>query len=121
MTQLWKLLAACALAPFVLAAQEPAAPASEHEQHEQHARPPAKTEMEAGGHSMAAMQEHMRAMRQQMDRIHAAESPAERQRLMQEHMQSMQRHMDMMAATRSEEAAANPSRCRDGDAPGLIR
>ena len=118
MTQLWKVLGACALTlPLVLAAQEPAAPASEHVQHEQHAAPPA--EAAAGEHSMAAMHEHMREMREQMARIHATENSAERQRLMHEHMQSMQRHMDMMGAMRGQEPG--PGRCAEGEAPALTR
>jgi hypothetical protein len=117
MMQFWKVLAACALTPaLVVAAQEPAAPASEHEQH---AAPPAVAT--AGEHSMAAMHEHMRAMREQMARIHATEDPAERQRLMNDHMQSMQQHMQMMGAMQGQGPAAGTSRCAEGEAPALTR
>jgi hypothetical protein len=70
---------------------------------------------------MATMHEHMRAMREQMARIHAAENPAERQRLMQEHMQSMQRHMDMLGAMRGSERNAGGRPCAAGEAPALTR
>jgi hypothetical protein len=99
-----------------VAQDDPAPPA---EQHEQHTAPPG--EAAAGGPSMAAMQAHMLAMRQQMERIQATGDPAERQKLMQEHMQSMQQHMQsmqqhmqMMGAMRGA-PGAGPSRCVEGD------
>ncbi|MBM3344092.1 MAG: hypothetical protein FJY56_18555 [Betaproteobacteria bacterium] len=45
---------------------------------------------------MAQMQEHMKTMRAQMERIHKSTDPAERRKLMQEHMQSMHAGMGMM-------------------------
>jgi hypothetical protein len=123
MKKLWKVLAACALtSPLGLAAQEPAAPASEHEQHvqqEQHAAPP--DEVATDEHSMAAMHEHMRKMREQMARIHATDNADERQRLMREHMQSMQEHMNMMGAMHGQKPAAGPSRRAEGEAPAPTR
>jgi hypothetical protein len=106
------ILAVCSLlaTPLVAVAQDDPAPPAE--QHEQHAAPPG--EAPAGGQSMAAMQAHMLAMRQQMERIHATGDPAERQKLMQEHMQSMQQHMQMMGAMRGA-PGAGPSRCVEGD------
>lgn len=45
---------------------------------------------------MAHMQERMKIMQAQMERIHKAADPAERRKLMQEHMQSMRDGMNMM-------------------------
>jgi TolA-binding protein len=44
----------------------------------------------------AQMQEHMKQMQTQMEKIHKTTDPKERQKLMQEHMQSMREHMKMM-------------------------
>jgi hypothetical protein len=44
----------------------------------------------------AQMQERMKTMQVQMDRIHKTTDPAERRKLMQEHMQSMREGMGMM-------------------------
>ena len=56
-------------------------------------------------------------MREQMQRMHATQDPAERQRLMREHMQSMQQHMRMMGSMRGGEPAGSASRCASGDTP----
>ena len=114
MTKLWYVLAVCALVALAVVAQDDKVPASEHSEHEQHAA--ASAETEAGGHSMDAVHEHMLQMRQQMERIQAAQDPAERQRLMHEHMQSMQQHVQMMGSMRAEPRAAAASRCAEGDA-----
>ena len=45
---------------------------------------------------MSQMQEKMKAMQGQMDRIRATTDPKERQKLMQEHMQGMQENMKSM-------------------------
>jgi periplasmic protein CpxP/Spy len=112
MKKLWSVLAVCALAPpLVVTAQGDVVPAAEHEQH---LRPPG--DAATGEHSMPAMHEHMREMREQMARIQAAEDPVERQRLMHEHMQSMQQHMQMMGSMRAEQQAGSASRCAEGDA-----
>lgn len=110
-------LAACLLAaPFVTGAQDSP---EQHSEHEQHAAPPA--EAVAGGEPMAAMHAHMQAMRQQMDRIHATNDPAEREKLMGEHMQSMQEHMRSMQqhmqtmGSMGGAPGAGPSRCAQGD------
>jgi len=45
---------------------------------------------------MSRMQENMKDMRQQMDRLRATTDPQERQKLMQEHMRTMQENMEAM-------------------------
>jgi len=45
---------------------------------------------------MPQMQENMKAMQQQMEKIRATTDPTERQKLMQEHMQAMQENMKAM-------------------------
>jgi len=45
---------------------------------------------------MSQMQENMKAMQQQMDKIRATSDPTERPKLMQEHMQAMQENMKAM-------------------------
>lgn len=45
---------------------------------------------------MGQMGEHMQKMMEQMDAVHKAVDPAEREKLLQEHMQSMQEGMGMM-------------------------
>ena len=69
-------------APIVLA-QEKSAPA----------KPAMSKDMEG---ETGQMQEKMKAMQGQMDRIRATTDPKERQKLMQEHMQSMQDNMKTM-------------------------
>ena len=44
----------------------------------------------------AQMQEHMKKMQQQMEKLRATTDPKERQKLMQEHMQTMQENMKSM-------------------------
>ena len=111
--KLWNVLAVCAFAPLAVVAQDDKAPAAEHSEHEQHAA--ASPEAESGDHSMDTMHEHMLQMREQMERIRAAQDPAERQRLMHEHMQSMHQHMQMMGAMRAEPRPGAASRCAEGD------
>lgn len=111
MRKLRIVLAVCSLLPLAVVAQNAEPPAAE--QHSEHEHAAASDE--AGGHSMGAMHEHMQLMREQMTRIHAAEDPAERQRLMQEHMQSMQQYMQMMGPMRPGPAGA-ARRCAEGDA-----
>ena len=45
---------------------------------------------------MSQMQEKMKTMQGQMDKIRKTTDPKERQKLMQEHMQTMQANMEMM-------------------------
>jgi hypothetical protein len=45
---------------------------------------------------MSQMQENMKTMQQQMEKIRATTDPTERQKLMQEHMQTMQENMKAM-------------------------
>jgi len=45
---------------------------------------------------MAQMQERMKTMQAQMERLHKTTDPAERRKLIQEHMQSMRDGMTMM-------------------------
>lgn len=77
---------ACALsAPFVsvVSAQERTAPA--------------KPAMSMGKDApMSQMQEKMKAMQAQMDKLHKTTDPKERQKLMHEHMQAMQENMKAM-------------------------
>lgn len=47
----------------------------------------------------AQMQEHIKQMQTQMEKIHKTTDPKERQKLMQEHMQTMREHMKMMHNT----------------------
>ena len=76
-------IVACALAVPVASAQDKSAPA----------KPAMSVEMDA---QMSRMQENMRAMRAQMEKIHATTDPKERQKLMQAHMQTMQDNMKAM-------------------------
>jgi hypothetical protein len=114
MRTLWSMLAVCSLVPLAAVAQNAEPPAADPSQHGQHTSP--SPEGQAGGQSMAAMHGHMLEMRQQMARIHAAEDPAERERLMHEHMQSMQQHMRMMGSMPAEQPAGRASGCAEGDA-----
>ena len=79
------LLAACATPAPVVSAQEQSAPA----------KPAMSMDMDK---QMSQMQEKMKAMQGQMDRIRKTTDPKERRRLMQEHMQSMQENMKAMRA-----------------------
>jgi len=103
--------------PLAVAAQGAAPSAEQHAQHEQHEQQTQSSgDAAPGGHSMAAMHEHMQAMREQMARIHAAQDPEERERLMHEHMQSMQQHMRMMGMGQGTDGGAGPeTRCSPGD------
>ena len=69
-------------APIVLAQEKPAP-----------AKPAMSMDMDK---HMSQMQEKMKAMQGQMDKIHKTTDPKERQKLMQEHMQAMQENMKMM-------------------------
>jgi lauroyl/myristoyl acyltransferase len=116
MKELCKILAVCALAsPLAVAAQQAEGPAAGHSDHAE--REQQAVEADGGGHSMAAMQEHMRQMHEQMARIQGADDPAERQRLMHEHMQSMQQQMRMMGGMHAAQQGPSASRCAEGDAP----
>lgn len=57
---------------------------------------PGGMEMMMDEKTMAAMQERMKTMHQQMEKIRATSDPKERQKLMQEHMRAMQDGMGMM-------------------------
>jgi hypothetical protein len=74
-------IVACALSAPIVSAQERPAPA----------RPAMNMDMD-----MSRLQEKMKAMQAQMDRIHRTTDAKERQRLMQEHMQAMQENMKAM-------------------------
>ena len=76
-------IVACAVSVPIVSAQEISAPA--------------KTAMNMGmDKQMPVMQENMKKMQQQMEKIRATADPKERQRLMQEHMQAMQENMKSM-------------------------
>lgn len=109
------LLTAVSMGPFVSLAQHDHT-AGAAEEHAEQAAPGAQA-------GQASMHEHMQTMREQMSRIHAAEDPAERQRLMHEHMQSMEEHMRRMARDPQpgRDAAAAPSGCVAGDMPCRMR
>ena len=76
-------IVACALSAPIVSAQEKSAPA----------KPAMSMDMDK---HMSQMQEKMKAMQAQMDRIHKTTDPKERQKLMQAHMQSMQENMKAM-------------------------
>lgn len=67
----------------ILAAQDKVAPA----------KPVMSMEMDK---QMSKMQEKMKVMQAQMDKIHKTTDPAERNKLMQAHMQAMMENMTMM-------------------------
>jgi len=67
----------------MLSAQEKAAPA----------KPAMNMDM---GKQMPQMQENMKSMQQQMEKLGATSDPQERQKLMQEHMQTMQERQRLM-------------------------
>jgi hypothetical protein len=76
-------IAACALAAPFASAQDKHA----------HERPAASNDID---NHTSQLQEKMKAMQGQMDRIHKTTDPKERQKLMQEHMQAMQANMKAM-------------------------
>ena len=76
-------IVACALSAPIVSAQEKPAPAK-----------PAMS-MDRDKH-MSQMQEKMKAMQVQMDKIGKTTDPEERQKLMLEHTQAMQENMKMM-------------------------
>ena len=81
-TLLVSAIAACALsAPIAFAQTAPAKPA-----------------MSMGDKPMPAVDENMKKMQQQMDKIGTTTDPKERQKLMQVHMQTMQENMKAMRA-----------------------
>ena len=69
----------------VLAAEEPAAPTI----------PPMNMGMNMDK-QMAQMQENMKIMQQQVEKLRTTTDPKERQKLLQEHMQTMQKNMAAM-------------------------
>jgi hypothetical protein len=80
---------------------------------------PVKPEMDMGAHThvknpMSQMQESMKAMQAQMDRIHKTTDGKERQKLMQEHMQAMQNNMKAMRDM------GGPMMMGDGDCGGMM-
>ena len=83
------------------------------------AQPPERVPSEAAPMQMQQMQSRMSAMNETMARIHAAEEPAERQRLMQEHMRSMQQGMAtmgrMMTGAMPEAGSGTETRCAVDD------
>ena len=76
-------IVACVLSTPFVSAQEKSAPA----------KPAMGMDMDK---QMPQMQEKMKAMQGQMDKIHKTTDPKERQKLMQAHMQAMQENMKMM-------------------------
>jgi len=80
----------------------PVAQAADEEGHAAHhpaaeeAQTAAMPDNMAGGKKMEKMQEQMKTMRAQMEKIHAAANPQERRKLMEEHMQSMRDGMKTM-------------------------
>ena len=76
-------IVACALAAPIVSAQEKSAPA----------KPAMSMDMDK---HMSQMQENMKTMQQQMEKLRATTDPTERQKLMREHMQTMQENMKTM-------------------------
>jgi len=76
-------IVACALSAPIVSAQEKPAPA----------KPAMSMDMDK---HMSQMQEKMKAMQVQMDKIGKTTDPEERQKLMLEHTQAMQENMKMM-------------------------
>lgn len=98
-------IVACALSAPIVSAQDSSAAA--------------KPEMDMGMHTpmekpMSQMQENMKAMQAQMDRIHKTTDGKERQKLMQEHMQAMQENMKAMRGM------GGPMMMGDGDPGGMM-
>jgi len=73
----------CALSAPIVSAQDKSAPA----------KPAMSMEMDK---RMPQMQENMKNMQHQMEKLRATTDPKERKKLMQEHMQAMQANMEMM-------------------------
>ena len=98
-----KLSIVATLAALALVAA-PVYAADEHEGHhpDQEKRdavtqPQSTAKPEAAGHDMQNhMQENMKVMQAQMEKMRQTTDPAEREKLMQEHMQTMQEHMKNM-------------------------
>ena len=85
-------IAACALSASVVSAQEkypPAQPAMKDKAMHMNMNMDMSKQM-------LQMQDNMKKMQTQMEKIRATSDPKERQKLMQEHMQSMQDNMKMM-------------------------
>ena len=76
-------IVACALSAPIVSAQDNSAPTG----------PANSVDMDK---QISQMQEHMKVMQQQMEKIRATTDPNERQKLMQEHMQTMQEYMKTM-------------------------
>jgi len=74
---------ACGLSVPIVSAQEKAAPT----------KPAISMDTDK---QMPQMQENMKKMQQQMEKLRATTDPKERQKLMQEHMQTMQENMKAM-------------------------
>ena len=79
------IIVACGLSAPIVSAQEKPAPDN----------PAMNKDMDMDKH-MGQMQEKMKAMQAQMDKIRNTTDPKERQKLMQEHMQAMQENMKAM-------------------------
>lgn len=77
------IIVACGLSAPIVSAQEKPAPD----------KPAMNMDMDK---HMGQMQEKMKAMQAQMDKIRNTTDPKERQKLMQEHMQAMQENMKAM-------------------------
>ncbi len=84
-TILISAIAACALSTPIAFAQEKKTA-------------PAKPAMSMDGKQMSPMDENMKKMQQQMEKIGTTTDPKERQKLMQVHMQTMQENMKSMRA-----------------------
>lgn len=83
------LAAALAMpAPSLFAADPPAGAGGQTKQ-----EAPGTTDFDK---QMAQVQENMRAMQEQMDRIRQTEDPQARQKLLQDHWTTMQNNMQMM-------------------------
>jgi len=70
---------------------------------------------------MAQMQERMKEMQSQMERIHKTKDPNERRKLMQEHMESMNQGMKMMRGMGGGMTMGMMGGQSGGMGPGMMR
>jgi hypothetical protein len=80
--------------------------------------PPASVSTGDTGAASLPMREQMHAMRQQMERMHAA-GPEERRQMMHQHMGQMQRMMDMMHGMMAGQGMMGGHRTMEGRGPGM--
>jgi hypothetical protein len=90
------IMAGALAAPFATAQDKSlSSPAASAQKRSAPARQALRMDMDK---QMSQMQENMKTMQQQMEKLRATTDPQERQKLMQEHMQTMQENMQAMRA-----------------------